>query len=348
VTIQEIAARYRQRIIEREAVALAGMQAAYKDLEEALLLALLALLDDMAEEAGDAPVSWLLRSERLQRLLDQVAVQMGEVSDLQTALITNAQAEAVAMASAAAYDFAYQAHPDRLRVSAEWNRLPVAAFENMVGRMSDGSPLAEVFSRYPQVLRDAVQDSLLQGVGQGQNPRKVAAAIRRRIRTAVEEPGIGSDVVNAAREIKQRSDIIARTEVVSAHRDAALLNYQVNAEPFGAVGYRRISALDIRTCPVCWALHGRLYPVNQPFYRHPQCRCAAAVVFTLEDEDGIGLGPDRFARLSKGDQLSILGPGKYEAFRAGRLALPDVVAEFDDPRWGPSVRERSLRSLVGR
>jgi SPP1 gp7 family putative phage head morphogenesis protein len=346
VTIQQVAADYRRRILEREAVALAGMQAAYQDLEDALLLALLALFDDMAREAGDAPVSWLIRSERLQRLLDQVAIQMGEVSDMQTALITGAQAEAVAMASAAAFDFASEAHPDRLRVATEWNRLPVAAFENMVGRMSDGSPLTEVFARYPLVLRDAVQDSLLQGVGQGQNPRTVAATIRRRIRTAVEEPGVGSDVVNAAREIKQRSDIIARTEIVSAHRDAALLNYQANAEPFGAVGYRRISALDVRTCPVCWALHGRLYSINQPFYRHPQCRCAAAVVFRLEDEDGIGLGPDRFARLSKGDQLSILGPGKYEAFSSGKVSLPDLVAEFDDPRWGPSVRERSLRSLA--
>ncbi len=346
MTIQQVAADYRRRILEREAVALAGMQAAYQDLEDALLLALLALFDDMAREAGDAPVSWLIRSERLQRLLDQVAIQMGEVSDLQTALITGAQAEAVAMASAAAFDFASEAHPDRLRVATEWNRLPVAAFENMVGRMSDGSPLAEVFARYPLVLRDAVQDSLLQGVGQGQNPRTVAATIRRRIRTAVEEPGIGEDIVMAARELKQKSDIIARTEIVSAHRDATLLNYQVNAEPFGAVGYRRISALDVRTCPVCWALHGRLYSINQPFYRHPQCRCAAAVVFTLEDEDGIGLGPDRFDRLSKGDQLRILGPGKYEAFSSGQVSLPDLVAEFDDPRWGPSVRERSLRSLA--
>lgn len=348
MTIQEIAAQYRQRIIEREAIALLGMQEAYRTLEDALLLELLALLDALAESGTDAPVSWLLRSERLQRLLDQVAIQMGEVSDLSTALIAGAQGEAVAMAGAAAYDFAYAAHPERLRVSAEWNRLPVAALENMVGRLSDGSPLADLLGRYPAELRQAVQDSLIEGVGQGQNPRKVAAAIRRRVRTGLEEPGIASDVVNAARELNQKANVIARTEVVSAHRDATLVNYQANAAQLGAVGYRRISALDIRTCPVCWALHGRLYSVNQPFYRHPQCRCAAAVVFSVVDEDGIGDGPTRFARLSKGKQLEILGPGKFDLYQSGQFALADYVAEFEDPRWGPQVRERSLRSLVAR
>jgi hypothetical protein len=53
-------------------------------------------------------------------------------------------------------------------------------------------------------------------------------------------------------------------------------------------------------------------------------------------------GEEWFALQPEATQLAVLGPGKLEAYREGRIALADLVGHRVDERWGPERFERSL------
>jgi hypothetical protein len=55
-------------------------------------------------------------------------------------------------------------------------------------------------------------------------------------------------------------------------------------------------------------------------------------------------GPRVFARLSETKQRQILGPAKFEAYRAGEVRIEDFVVTRFSPTWGRSTSEGSLRA----
>jgi hypothetical protein len=57
-------------------------------------------------------------------------------------------------------------------------------------------------------------------------------------------------------------------------------------------------------------------------------------------------GPEWFAGFSDKDQLKVLGRGKYELYKAGKLQLSDLVGYKVDPVWGPQRFEKSLKILT--
>jgi len=306
-----------------------------------MLRRLLDLLERMAEENPRRRISWLIEAERLQVLLRDIAAQIGEASEITSRLIIGAQTDAVAMATAAAFDY-YEAEGGALRIGAEWNRLPAEATKELVGRFSDGSPLVDAFEKYPAQGVAALEEELTVGIAQGKNPRDVARQIRRRIDVGVEiADGPGALVQEQARLLRGRSELIARTEIVGSHRAAAVANYRANFE--SCIGYRRLASLDTRTCVACWALHGRVYPLYVDPHEHPQCRCAVAPVF--ESSRPMTSGVEEFENLSEAAKEEILGPAKFEAYKAGEFGIRDYAATFDDAKWGPQVREQSLRRL---
>jgi len=342
VTVREVAADYRRRLLLREAVALLRIREAWTSAELVILDRLIELLERMADESPRRPISWLLEAERAQRLLAQIAGELGKASDATTVLITGAQGEAVAMAAAAGAQY-YEASGGFARIGVDWNRLPAGAVEELVGRFSDGSPLKEAFQKYPAVAVARMEEQLVTGIARGKNPREVAREIRKANPLGLEiADGPGQVVQEQTRLLRQRSELIARTEIVGSHRAAAVANYRTNFE--SCIGYRRVAALDVRTCAACWALHGKLYPLAVDPHEHPQCRCA--VVPEFDTSDPIESGPGAFDRLADADKREILGPAKFELYKRGEAGLEDFAETFEDTKWGPQVREKSLRRLT--
>lgn len=136
---------------------------------------------------------------------------------------------------------------------------------------------------------------------------------------------------------------LARASIVSTFRAGLLSAYRSSDS---ARGWVWIAALDRRTCPICWAKHGSIHPVDAPFYSHVLCRCVAQPL--RRGESAPLTGPEEFARLSADDRLAILGPGKYDLYQAGRITLADLVEETTHPEYGPTLRERPLRVLASR
>lgn len=160
---------------------------------------------------------------------------------------------------------------------------------------------------------EAVRRSLVLGLAGGENPREVA----RRMIEMVEGPFNGGVA---------RAQVIARTEMIDAHRDATKLAQDANADILQ--GWYWYTNLDLRTCPSCVEQHGKLHPLDQPGpLDHQQGRCARlpAVKPWRElgiDVDGppgpdIGDGHSWFLNLTPDQQRQVLGPKRYDAWLAG-------------------------------
>jgi hypothetical protein len=57
-------------------------------------------------------------------------------------------------------------------------------------------------------------------------------------------------------------------------------------------------------------------------------------------------GEEVFAKRSEAEQLEILGAGKLEAYKAGKLKLNDLVGERNDARWGRVRYEKPLKDVA--
>ena len=115
-------------------------------------------------------------------------------------------------------------------------------------------------AKFRQQLVQVVGDGVARGVGRGQMVQQVRMLLE----------GVDSTSKGLTKSIGtvQRARLIARSELANAYgrgaRDLAMAN------GFGYV--RWIATESERTCPVCVARHGQIYPVAQAtFPAHPNC-----------------------------------------------------------------------------
>lgn len=126
-----------------------------------------------------------------------------------------------------------------------------------------------IFTRQYRELRGVTEEmgrqmsrELTEGLTQGENPRKIA----RRLNDRVEKIGI------------TRGRMVARTEVIRAHNEAALNRYQDVGQRLEGVTLlaEHTTAGDRRVCPECAALAGTTYTMDEArgaIPVHPNCRC---------------------------------------------------------------------------
>lgn len=322
--------RFRSQAAGRERKAASAMVDAYGQAWTRIREKLDPLTAEIAAErkAGrEISTSWLFQQERLTSLLRETEAQIREFARFAETAIINEQAIAVEAAqtqTAALVELQVSARADiPARISASFTRLPKAALDDLVGFLSDGTPLRELLDTLPGNASANVRKSLIQGVATGRNPRAIAREIRGEL---------GGDLTRALK--------ISRTEVLRSYRESSIRGMAAN----GVVERWRWNATKTaRTCAMCITMDGQEFPVTTPFGSHPNCRCGPIPVtkyFTPRET-----GAEWFARQPEATQREILGPGKQEAYQAGRLKLTDLVGYRDDERWGPVRFERPLMAL---
>lgn len=273
--------------------------------------------------------SWFWRRGRLEDLLIQAGretAHFAQFAELST-LADKGKAVQFALDSSARY----LALPRRVTSPAVilgFNRAPQEALEALVGTFQDGSPLSKLFQTFGPQQSALIQDALIKGIATGKNPRAVAREVR----------DVGGMPLN-------RALTISRTEPLRSYRSASITNYRANTDSIE--GWVRIERLDLRTCPVCWGLHGQVYTLADEGPWHPNCRGTTAPI-VIGIPHNVEPGAVQFAHLDEAGQLAVLGPKKFEAYREGRIRLEDLVAEVDHPHWGRSTRERGLDEALGR
>ena len=300
-----------------------------------------------AQKAGEAVnIAWLLKERRLAALKEQIEAEMtrfgayveGTVTTQQASVVTLAQQHAEALARAALGPV-----PAQARVTITWTHLNTDAVREIIGAAQDGAPLQTLLAEMGAEVGRKCQDALIRGIALGLNPRETA----RELRDAM---GYGL----------QRALVISRTETLRAYREATRASYADNDDV--VKGWRWRAALDGRTCPMCWAMHGTVHRMNEKLDDHPNGRCMMEPLTRSWDEIGKALGVDlsgvpetrretvlgvdAFAKASADVQRSVLGGPAYKAFTEGKVGLGDFVARRRSNRWGTMRYAKSLKAVL--
>jgi SPP1 gp7 family putative phage head morphogenesis protein len=319
------------------------MQRAYKAATKASIDELEALEGRIAErEANGEPPSETILWMR-QRIIDNIEElgrNLKKFSAEGTQITIDGQTEAATLANDATQSLVEAAagkKPANVSIDTSWTNLPDEQLQAFVGFAGDGSPLAELFNKIPQVTTDAMQMALVQGISLGEGPRTVA----RRVRKAAD---IG----------RQRAETIARTEMIRASREAQRQLYTQNP---AVQGYRRQATQDARVCLACLALSGTLQATDTIMPSHPNCRCvmipATMSWAEITGDDSIPdtrpevATPERIlAGLTDAEKMAIMGPARFELYKNGKPLL-DMVQVKQDKDWGPTTQVLPLRDIGG-
>lgn len=299
-------------------------------------------IDALIERIGDAPMTpaQLRRLQRYQDLLTQVDQQVQTYADSLTPTITAGQRTAIAQAGSHARALVVA----QLGDNATWNTLPVAATNEMIGRLSDGSPLADYLGQFGPKAAAAAEETLISGVVRGVGVKVLA----RELETIFGKQGAADPGA-----IGRKAMLTSRQSILGAYRSASIETYKANSDIIE--GWIWHASLSRRTCAVCWAMHGTLHTVDEPFSSHLACRCspvprtksweALGLTGIPETRPTIEDGPTAFARLSEAEQREILGPGRLRLWNSG-VPLSAMVEVTHDRKWGEGRGLRNLKEVM--
>ena len=187
----------------------------------------------------------------------------------------------------------------------------------------------------------AMKAALVRGVAVGDNPRAVARDMLARVGGAFEG--------GTARAL-----VIARTEIISAHREAAFRQHKANSDTLR--GWVWWSALDRRTCPSCFAKHGTEHTLDERGPDdHQQGRCTRIPLTkswrdlgfnTPEPADLTPNAEDVFNRMAPEDQLAIMGRKRLDLLHSGSVSWGDLASKRTTAGWRDSWAPTSVSDLT--
>ncbi len=225
------------------------------------------------------------------------------------------------------------------QVIATFDRVDDAALDAIV-RRTTGQVTSLSLPLSPQA-EQAMRSVLIRGIAVGDNPIEAAKLMLNRV----------EDAFNGGRN---RALVIARTELVDAHRAAGRVQDLANADVLQ--GWQWAATLDTRTCPSCWGQHGSVHDLDEAGpLDHQQGRCARVPLVKSWKDLGFDLDepasilPDAratFDGLPREEQLAIVGAKKLELLDAGKISLGDLSTRRSTPGWRDSFAPTPLADLA--
>jgi SPP1 gp7 family putative phage head morphogenesis protein len=226
-------------------------------------------------------------------------------------------------------------------IMAGFDRADPAALAQIVRRTTQQvTALSLPLSAQAEQAMSAV---LIRGVATGQNPRRVASLMLSKLQGAF----------NGGRN---RALVIARTEMLDAHRAAAHVQDLANKDI--VTGWQWLASLDRRTCPACLAMHGSKHPVTEPGpMGHQQCRCTRVPVTKSWRELGFALDepgdvfPDARAWFDVQPQelrVAVMGRKRLDLLDSGRIGWGDLVTRRSTDGWRDSFAPTPVKDLTRR
>lgn len=279
-------------------------------------------LDDLTrvDVTGLDSYQRLLLAARIE-LKDFAAIARSEIGGLQQGAITEGAAAALDMAKESAGRAGSV-------IAGIWNQPDPAALETLINYV-DGAAMRDNFAKFGINAADNLADVILAGVAQGKNPRAVAR------------------IMSAWFEVpKAWAETTARTTQLWSYRSATHATYKANADVIS--GWMWWSAADNRTCVSCWSKHGQIFPNDAILNDHHNGRCTALpIVRGSRWAQSVATGPKRFDALPVTDQIEIMGPAMYEAYKDNKIDWNDLSRPYQNNVFGEMLRQSTLRELVG-
>lgn len=186
----------------------------------------------------------------------------------------------------------------------------------------------------------AMKDALIEGVIVGDHPEHVARDMLARTET----------VFNGG---LTRAMTLSRTEMLDAYRAGSAYVHRASADL--VEGWQWYASTDRKTCSACFARHGTIHPVSEPGPDdHPRGRCTRLPVLKPWSELGITApepppisvdGERAFRRMTRADQLAVLGPTRLALLDSGRITWADLATWRNNPQWRRSNQPTTVRDL---
>lgn len=332
--LDETLKKHRQRIIEREELAFREMLAAYDGIARELRGEIRKLQEkvDAAKAAGERiSPSWFSREQRLKSLLEQVERQIVRFGSTAAQIIEREQRAAIRIAVEQANETfrivngTNGTDGTNTTLGATLNRRVV---ENAVGAMGDGSPILNYFEKN---LAPAVAEKLRSEIVR-------AAALGTDFRTIANRLMAAGDIT------RHRALSTARTEVNRIRRETTRQIYEENSDVI--TGWEWVAAKSSRTCPVCLALDGRIFKLEEPFPNHINCRCVMIPVIDGVERPRRTLGADWFDRQPDDVKEKILGKLGAAAYNDGQIRMEDFIGWRNSKEFGRSVYTKPLAKVL--
>lgn len=281
---------------------------------------------------GDASPGALLREARVRALLDQVerageTIARATASAMQrggTAVIAQAEGDLRQIILAGM-------GPGPGGLSLSFATLPHESLSQLLDSFGPNSPVIRLLDDFAGTARLRVQNELIAGLARGDTPRVISRKLAK--------------ILGGQRK---RAELICIESIFGAHSRATRATADANRRLLR--GWRRYEAMDRRTCVLCAALDGQEYDFDTAFLRHPRCRGRQVFIVRkglgFDGGPAVTPGPARFAGYPAELQRRLLGPGAFDAYRAGLVELIDFVQRTRHPVWGPGIRRRSLPEAI--
>lgn len=334
-----LADEFRADLLAREKRATDAIANAYRK----VLVTLNAELDritnaiEEAVRAGE-PLSTSLvwQERRLERLRNEALEALANAGAQAVDLIEDAQLDAIRLAQSGADNLiAASLGVAPAQVPVAFAGLPTGSVEAIVAAVQPSTPLQQLLVAYASDAAEAAADRLMLGVATGQNPRRIAAAIRADLQAPM-----------------WKAERLARTEVIRAHREATVERYRANGSMVeGWTWYAQVGSC----CVACLAMHGTKHSLDDRLDGHPNCRCIMLPTTVswadlgypgIDDEPDVLTGDAIVGAMTQADLAERFGPGVAQNLTTGRLQLGDLVERTSSPEWGTMRRRRSLASAL--
>lgn len=211
--------------------------------------------------------------------------------------------------------------------AAQLRGLAPEAIEQLLGFLDPAGPLYQRLGNLPKYTAEQVSRAILDGVGLGRNPRAIAREITR---------SLGMGLTESLR--------MTRTVQIYAYREAIRANYLANSDVvIGWIWYADLGG----ACPACVAMHGTQHALNERLNDHHNGRCTMLPLTIGSTNPLEGAGEQYFKGLPEAQQKALLGPGKYDAYKAGKFSFSQLATTHTDEVYGEMRSVASLSSLLG-
>lgn len=332
-SVYAVARQFRRQVLEADQEVRTELLKAYAEswsLLKASLEDVTGLIANARQSGERITPGWLARQERYQTLLGQVSQEVARIANLGAITLPREQTEMVHLAQAHARELVRAQTAGAAQdvgVAASFNRLNPDAVENMVGFLSDGSPLRSLLDELGPEAGKNVADALKRSVILGESPRATATRTK---------DAFGGSLVRSLR--------VARTELLRTYREASHQTYQANADLLS--GWQWHASLSRYTCSSCIALHGRIFPIEERMREHINGRCTQIPIVRGEPSPTEKTGEEWFAEQDEDTQAFMLGKAAHREYAVGNVALSDFIGATRSTKWGPNYQERSLRDAL--
>lgn len=202
--------------------------------------------------------------------------------------------------------------------------LPAAAIETLLGFLHPDGALYKRLGQLAGYNTAKVADALLEGIGLGYGPKKVARLIQQYM---------GGGLTDALR--------MARTTHLYAYREATRANYIANSDV--VQGWIWYAELDGSVCMSCVAMHGSIHPLSEKLDDHYNGRCA--MLPYLGDNPVEQSGEAWFGEQSEELQKKMMG-GKWDAWHDGKFDFGQLSTISHSDVFGDMRGEISLKDLL--